>query len=98
MDIVLDEKSDIRIPSKKPEKFCYDSFPVDLLGGKKGETFFEFESELATKKTIGYISTSEILVVDTMLDEISTKIEILLFWVYRHRKLVRNYCQELYAR
>lgn len=91
MNIVLYKKTDIRITTKKPEKFCDDSFPVDLLGCEKWETFFEFKPELTTKETIGHISTSEIFVVDTMFDEVSTEVKILLFWMKRHRKNIMSF-------
>ena len=98
MDVVLDEESDIAVTTEEPEELSNHSFPVDFFGCEERETVSKVESELTSKKTIRHISTSEIFVVDTVIYEILTEVEILLFWMDRHRKIVRNYCQELYAR
>ena len=84
MDVVLDEKSDIAISSEKPEKLRDDSFPIDTLGREQWESISEVELELPTEEAIGDISTSEVFVIDTILDEILTEIEVLLFWMERH--------------
>ncbi len=81
MDTVLDEELDIRVPAKEPEELSHNSFPVDTFGREERESVIEVESELSSKETVGDITTSEILIVDTVLDKFSTKIEVLLFWV-----------------
>jgi hypothetical protein len=85
---VLDEKSDIRVSAEKPEKLGDDSFPVDTLGREEWESILEFESKLPAEETICHISTTEIFVIDAMIDELATEIEILLFWMDRHRSEV----------
>jgi hypothetical protein len=86
MDVIFDEESDIRVSSEKPEKLSDDSLPVDFLGREKRESIREVKSKLSSEKAIRDISTSEIFVIDTIFDEIATKIEVLLFWVKRHEK------------
>ncbi len=98
MDVILDKESDIRVTTEEPEELSNHSFPVDFFGCEERETVSKVESELTSKKTIRHISTSEILVIDTVRDEVLPEVEILLFWMDRHRKIVRNYRQELYAR
>lgn len=85
MDIILDEKSDIAVSSEKPEKLSDDSLPVDFLRREERKSLFEIEAKLSTEKTIRHISTSEIFIIDTIFDEISTEVEVLLFWMERHR-------------
>jgi hypothetical protein len=84
MDVVLHEESDIGVTTEEPEELSDDPFPVDFFGGEEWESIREVESELSSKKTMSDVSASEILVVDTMLYELHTEIEILLFWVFRH--------------
>ena len=84
MDVIFYEKSDIAISSEKPEKFCDDSFPVDFFRREKWESICEVESELPTEEAISDIATSEIFIVYTILDELLTESEVLLFWMERH--------------
>ena len=84
MDVIFYEKSDIGVSSEKPEKLRDDSFPVDFFGREQWESISEIKPELATEEAIGDISTSEVFVIDTILDEILTEIEVLLFWMERH--------------
>lgn len=91
MDIVLDEESDIRIPTEKPEELGHNSFPVDFFGREEWETILEIESELSPKETIGHIPTSEIFVIDTMIYELKSEIEVLLFWMERHSKNIMSF-------
>ena len=86
MDIILDEESDIGVSTEEPEELGNHSLPVDFFGREERKTISKIESELTSKKTIRHISASEVFVVDTVLDEVLTEVEILLFWVYRHRK------------
>ncbi len=86
MDVILDEESDIRVTTEEPEELGNHSFPVDFFGGEEWETIREVESELTSKKTICHIATSEILVIDTARDEVLPEVEVLLFWMNRHRK------------
>ena len=86
MDVIFYEKSDIAISSEKPEKLRDDSFPVDFFGREQWESICEVESELPTEEAIGDVSTSEVFVIDTILDEILTEIEVLLFWMERHNR------------
>jgi hypothetical protein len=74
----------IGVSAEEPEKLSHDTFPVDLLGREEWETVSEIETKLSSEKTIGDIATSEIFVVDTMLDQFATEIEVLLFWMDRH--------------
>lgn len=87
MDVILYEKSYIRIPSKEPEELGHDSFPVDFFGREQGESIREFESKLSTEETIGYIAGTEIFIIDTMFDKITTEIEILMFRMSHKRVL-----------
>ena len=97
MDTILDEKSYIGVSAEEPEKLSDDSFPVDTLRGEKWESIWKIEPKLPTEEAIRDISTSEIFIVDTIFDEISTEIEVLLFWMERHRK--EDYeIRELYPR
>jgi hypothetical protein len=98
VDIVLDEESDIRVSAKEPEEFGDNSLPVDFFCREEWKSISKIEAKLTSKKTIRHISASEILVIYTFFDKVSSEVEVLLFWVYRHRKIVMNYCQELYAR
>ena len=98
MDIVLDEEPDIGVTTEEPEEFSDDPLPVDFFGSEQWESIGEVKPELSSKKTMCHVSAPEILVIDTVIHEIHTEVEILLFWVYRHRKKVRDYCQEVYAR
>ncbi len=92
MDIILDEETDIAVSTQKPEKFCHDSLPVDTLGREEWKSVSEVESELSPEETIGDISTSEIFIVDTIFDEFSTEVEVLLFWMdFDHRVNIRIY-------
>jgi hypothetical protein len=86
MYTVLDEKSDIAVSAEKPEKLCHDSLPVDTLGREKWKSLLEFEAKLPAEETICHISTTEIFIIDTIFYEISTKVEVLLFWMDRHRE------------
>ncbi len=85
MDIILDEKSDIIIPSKKPEKLSHDSFPVDFFCCEEWKSLRELVAMLTTEETIGDITRTKIFIVDTMINEFSTEIEILKLWM-RHRR------------
>ncbi len=84
MDIILDEKANIGISTKKPKQLCDDSFPVDFFRREEWKAVLEIEAELATEKTIGHISTSEIFIINTMFDELTTEVEVLFFWVLWH--------------
>jgi len=90
MDIILDEESDIAVPAEEPQELSDHSLPVDFFGCEEWKTLIKVESELTSEKTIRHISASEIFVVDTVLDEVSPEVEVLLFWMDRHRKIVRN--------
>ena len=85
MDVIFYEKSDIGVSSEKPEKLGDDSLPIDTLGREQWESISEVELELPTEEAIGDISTSEVFVIDTILDEILTEIEVLLFWMESHK-------------
>lgn len=85
MHIILDEKSDIRIPSEKPEKFGHDSFPVYFFCREEGKSIRKVESKLSSEKTIRHIATSEVFIIDSILDQFTTEIEVLLFWMVGHR-------------
>jgi hypothetical protein len=98
MDVILDQEPDIGVTTQEPQELCDDPLPVDFFGREEWESISKVESELSSEKTMRHVSASEILVIDTVIHEIHTEFEILLFWVYRHSKRVRNYCQELYAR
>jgi hypothetical protein len=87
MHSILDEKSDIRVSSEKPEKLSHDSLPVDTLGREKWKSILEFEAKLSSEEAIGHIPTSEIFIIDTVFYEISPEIEILLFWMDRHEEM-----------
>jgi hypothetical protein len=92
MDVILDEESDIGVPAEKPEELSDDSLPVDFFGREEWKTLSKVKPELTSKKTIRHISTSEILVVDTVLDEVSPEVEVLLFWMdLSHRKYMKRY-------
>lgn len=84
MDIILYEKSDIGVSAKEPEKLSDDSLPVDTLRSEQWESICEVESKLPTEEAISHISTSEIFIIDSFLYELTTEIEVLLFWVDRH--------------
>lgn len=86
MDVICYEKSDIGVSSEKPEKFRDDSFPVDFFGREQWESICEVELELPTEEAIGDVSTSEVFIIDTILDELLTEIEVLLFWMERHNR------------
>ena len=90
MHVILDEKSDIRISSEKPEKFGYDSFPVYFFCREERESIRKIESKLSSKKTIRHIATSEVFIIDSVLDQFTTEIEVLLFWMIRHGKKDRG--------
>jgi hypothetical protein len=90
MDIIFDKESNIAISTEKPEKLSDDSLPVDFFRREKWESIFKVKAKLTTKKAIRHISTSEIFVIDTVFDELSTEIEILLFWVNNHKKRALN--------
>ena len=97
MDTILDEKSYIGVSAEEPEELRYYSFPVDTLRGEKWESLIKLNTKLPTEEAIRDISTSEIFIVDTICDEISTEVEVLLFWMERHRK--EDYeMRELYPR
>ena len=97
MDTILDEKSYIGVSVEEPEKLSDDSLPVDALRGEKWESLIKLKTKLPTEEAIRDISTSEIFVIDTIFDEISTEVEVLLFWMERHRK--EDYeMRELYPR
>ena len=85
MDTILDEKSYIGVSAEEPEKLSDDSLPVDTLGSKEWKTLIKLKPKLPTEEAIRDISTSEIFIIDTIFDEISTEIEVLLFWMERHR-------------
>ena len=91
MDVIFYEKSDIAVSSEKPEKLGDDSFPVDFFRREKWKSICVVEPELPTEEAVGDIPTSEIFVVDTVFDEFLTEVEILLFWMERHRKKVMEY-------
>ena len=84
MDTILDEKSDIGISAKEPEKLGDDSLPVDFLRREEWESITELEAKLSSEKTLRDVTTSKIFVIDTIFDEIATEIEILLFWMESH--------------
>lgn len=86
MDIILGEKPDIRVPTEEPEELGNDSLPVDFFGREEWESISEIESELTSEETIRHIATSEVFVVYTVLDEVSPEVEVLVFWMDRHRK------------
>jgi hypothetical protein len=86
VDVIFYEEANIRVSAKKPEKFCNDSFPVDFLGREKWESLTELEAKLPSEKTLRDITTSEVFVIDAILEEVSTEIKILLFWMDRHRR------------
>lgn len=86
MDIIFDEESDIAVSAKEPEELGDDSFPVDFFRREEWESIREIESELSTEKAIGHISASEIFIIDTAVDKFTTEVEVLLFWVYWHRR------------
>ena len=97
MDIIFDQEANIRISSEKPEKLGDHSFPVDFFRREKRESIYEVEPKLPTEEAIGDITTSEIFVIYTILDEFLTESEILGFWMESHRK--RGYgLRELYPR
>jgi hypothetical protein len=98
MDIIFDEESDIAVSTEKPEKLRDDSFPVDFLCREKRKSLVKIETKLTSEKTIRHVTATEIFIIDSFFDELFPEVEVLLFWVYWHRKNVRNYCQELYAR
>jgi hypothetical protein len=98
MDVVLDEESDIRVTSEEPQELSDDSFPVDFFRREEWKSICEIKAKLTSEKTIRHISTSEIFIIDTVFDKVSPEVEVLLFWMDRHRKNVRNYRKELYAR
>lgn len=91
MNIILNEESDIGVTSQEPEKLRDHSFPVDLLGRKEWEAISEVETKLSSEKTIRHITTSEIFVIDTVFGKVSTKVEVLLFWVDWHGSFLKNY-------
>ena len=84
MDIILYEKSDIRVSAKKPEKLRNNSLPVNFFRREERETISEIESELATEKTIRYIPTSEVFIINSRFDKLSSEVEVLFFWVLWH--------------
>jgi hypothetical protein len=86
MDIIFNEESDIGVSTEKPEKLGDDSFPVDFFRRKEWESFVEIETKLTSEKTIRDITTSEIFIIDSVFDELFSEVEILLFWVDRHRR------------
>ena len=86
MDIILDEESNIRIPSQKPEKLSDDSFPVYTFGREEGKSISKIKSELSSEETIRDVSTSEVFVIDTIFNQISTEFEVLDFRVLAHKK------------
>jgi hypothetical protein len=86
VDTILDQKSDIRVSAKEPEELSDHSFPVDPLGREEWESILEFETKLPAEKAIRHISTSEIFVIDTIFDQVSTEVEVLFFWMDRHRR------------
>ena len=86
MDVILYEKSDIGVSSEKPEKLGDDSLPIDTLGREEWKSISEVKPELATEEAIGDIPTSEVFVIDTILDEVLTEIEVLLFWMESHNR------------
>jgi hypothetical protein len=82
MHIIFDKKPNIRVTSQKPEELCYYPLPVDLLGRKERESVLKIEPKLSTKKTIRYISASEIFVIDTTFYKLFPQVEILIFWMF----------------
>lgn len=87
VDVMIDEKADIRVTAQEPEELRHDSFPVDLLGREKWESISEVKSELTAKEAIIDISRTIINTSDPLLDKFSTKIEVLLFWMMRHGEI-----------
>jgi len=90
MDVIFYEKTYVRVSTEEPDQLRNDSLPVDFLRRQQWKPILKVEAKLSPKKTVRYIATSEIFIIDSIFDQIESEIEILLFWMLSHRRKIKK--------